>query len=102
LVQFAELPTGLDPEIVGKRRSRLLVAIKRLSLTSGPVEGEHQLAAKLLTQRMSHHQTVQLTDQLGVASPCQITVDPVLETAKAELMQASDLGLSEAPIRELG
>ena len=60
------------------------------------------MAAKLLTQRMSHHQTVQLTDQLGVASPGQITVDPVLETAEAELLQASDLGLSEAPVRELG
>ncbi len=61
-MQLAQLPTGLDAEIVGERRSGLLVGIKRLSLTSGPVEGEHQLTAKLLTQRMSHHQTFQLTD----------------------------------------
>ena len=51
---------------------------------------------------MSHHQTFQLTNQLGVASPGQITVDPVLETAETELLQASDLGLSEALVGELG
>ena len=101
-MQFAKLPTGLDAKIVGKRRSCLLVAIKRLSLTSGAVESEHQLAPKLLPQRMSSDQTFQLSHQLGVASPRQVTLNPVLQTGKTELFQASDLGLSEAPVRELG
>ena len=67
-LEFAERTAGLDPEFVDQRRSGPLVGTERLRLSSGAVEGEHRLAAELLTQGMLAHQALQLTHELVVPS----------------------------------
>ena len=63
------------------------VDVERLRLTPRSVERKHQLAAKVLPQRMLRDQRLQLSHELLVTAECQIGVDPVEECREAELIQ---------------
>jgi hypothetical protein len=43
LLELLQLTAGLDPELVDQPAASLAVDGKRVSLTAGAVEGEHQL-----------------------------------------------------------
>ena len=76
--------------------------LERFSLTARSVEAQHQLRPHAFSERMLLDQRLQLTDELGVAAPSDVTLDPFLETRETELVQAGDLGLGEALVCELG
>jgi hypothetical protein len=101
-VELAKLAAGLDAELLDERAPPRLVDLEGLGLAAGAVEAEHQLAPKLLPQRVLVHQRLQLAHEGGVAAPVQVLFDLLLETGEAQLLQTGDLGLGEAPIAEVG
>ena len=60
------------------------------------------MAAELLTQGVLAHQALQLTHELVVSSRREIMLYAIFEAAEVELLEASDLGLSEPVVGELG
>jgi hypothetical protein len=70
-------------------------------LPAGLVEGEHELSAWALAQRMRGDEPFELADEVGVAAQGEVGLDSLLERAEAELLQPRCLGLSERLIGEL-
>ena len=68
LVQVAQFAPWFDPEFVDERAACGLVGVQRLRLAAAPVEGEHQLAAQALAQRVLGDERLELARQLGVAA----------------------------------
>ena len=94
-VERLELRSRIDPELVDKRAPRVVVGIERLSLPTGSVEREHELATQSLTQWVATDEGLHLGYQIGVGLDLEVGRDPVLEHAETEILQAADLGLCE-------
>ena len=62
---------------------------ERVRLAPGAIEREHQLAAKALAQRLRGDQRLELADEVGVAPERELGLDPLLEGAPAELLEAA-------------
>jgi hypothetical protein len=78
-LELLERWAWVDAELIGERLPRLLVCLQRLGLATRPVQGQHQLAAQPLAQRMGDDQRLKLTCQLGVAAAGKVGLDPILE-----------------------
>ena len=51
---------GVDAELVEQRGPAVPVGLQRFGLAAGPVEGEHQLAAQPLPERVLRQERLQL------------------------------------------
>jgi hypothetical protein len=100
-LQALELGPRDDPEFLGQRAMGVLVGLECLGLAARPVEGEHELAAQPLPPRVLAHERLQLADDGGGASEREVRLDPLLEGAEPELLEAGDLGLSKRFVGEL-
>ena len=76
--------------------------MQRLGLAVGAVEGEHELAAEALPQRVAGDERLQLADELGVAAEREVGLDPLFERRQLQLVQARDLRLCERLVGEVG
>src|SRR5439155_25090322 len=56
LFQLAQLPSRLDPELVDEEPPSCVIGLEGFRLAPGAVERAHQLAAQVLSQRMSRDQ----------------------------------------------
>ena len=65
-LQPPQLLAGLEPELLGEEAARVAVDGERVGLAPGAVEGEHEVGARALAERLGRHQLLQLGDQLGV------------------------------------
>src|SRR6185369_10711069 len=79
LVEVAELPAGLDTELLHQRRPSRLVDLECLGLAPGAVQGEHQLSPQALAERMLLDHPLDLADQLGVAAEGEIGGEAILD-----------------------
>ena len=95
LVQLAELPTWLDAEALDECMPRRLVGLECLCLAFRAVEGEHQLAARPLSQRMVGDECIELADHGGMTARLQIVFDALLEAHEALFLETRDLCLRE-------
>ena len=75
--------------------------MQRLGLTTRPVQRQHQLSADALAQGMLTHESVELADQLVLATEREIGVDPNLQRRQTRLLQPGDLSLSERLVGEV-
>src|SRR5690348_5724290 len=100
MVQLAKRPAGLDPELLDEHAARLLIRLERLRLTTRAVQGEHQLAAQVLPERVLADERLQLADQLGMKAARQLGLDPLFERDQSKLLETADLALSKRLIRE--
>jgi len=64
-------------------------------------EGNHQLLVRPLTQRLRGNDGFQFADDAGVLAERQIRLDPVFGNLGAQLLQPTDLRLSERLPREI-
>jgi hypothetical protein len=101
LLELAQLPSRLDPELLDQCPPRRAVDVERLRLTTRAIQGEHELAARPLAQRMVGHQALELADHLRMPSEAQLGLDSVLARREPKLLQASDLGLDRPLIGEI-
>jgi hypothetical protein len=75
---------------------------ERLGLPPGAVEGEHQLHAEALAERMLGHEPLELRDEIGVAAEREVDVDTFLERRQPQLLETAGLELHEALVGEVG
>src|SRR5581483_1119180 len=102
LVQVAQLAARLDPQLVDQRSARLLVHPERVRLPPRPVQRTHQLPTQTFPQRMPVDERLELSDELWMATRAQVALDPLLQAAKAELLEACGLSGREPVIGEVG
>ena len=86
-LELDERPARVDAELVAQRATGVVEDAQRLGLTARPVEGERQVVAELLAQRVGGHQLAQLADDGGVAAEAQVGVDAVLGGDQAALLE---------------
>ena len=92
----------LEPELGCEVLAAVLVHLQRLRLATRPVQGQHQLTAEALAERMALDEGLQLPDQLAVAAQSEIRVDPLLERGEPKLLEPGDLRLRERLVCEVG
>ena len=100
LLQFPERGRRLEAKLVDQCHASGAVGLQCLGLAPAAVEGQHQLAAQALTQRMLRHERLELADQLCVPSAGQIGVDAVFEQRELKLLEPADLRLRKRLERE--
>jgi hypothetical protein len=71
-------------------------------LAVAAVQGEHQLRAQALAQRVAPDQGFQLADELSLAAEREIGFDQLLERHEAELLEPCDLLLGKRLVGEIG
>ena len=101
-LQVAQLPRRLDAEAADQRLAGRAVGLERVRLAAGAVEGEHELAAEPLTERVLPHERLELAGDLGVPPEGEVGVDALAEAAEAEVVEPGDLGLGEALVADVG
>ena len=85
----------VDAELLGQGAPGLLVGGEGLRLAVAAVEGEHELAARALAQRLARDQRLDFADGLGVAAERELGLDPLLHEGEPELLEAARLGDGE-------
>lgn len=78
------------------------VAGERIRLTAGTIEGEHQLPAKPLAQRLLGDEPLEIGDHLAVAPECEIEVEQLLHAAEAELLEPRRLVVHDRFVEQIG
>ena len=96
LLEPTQLRRGLDSELVGEQCSSHSVPVESLGVTSGAVEGDHQLTPAALTERLPRDQRLDLADHLDVAPERQLGVDDVLLDGLTERLPAPHVTVGEA------
>ena len=93
---------GHDDRPGPERAARLHQGVQRLGLATRAKQGDHQLTAQPLSQRLVGDERLQRTDELRVPTSREIRVDPRLESHELQLLQTRDLALDTAFVREVG
>ena len=102
LLELHDHPARLQAELVHQHAPGVLVGLQGLGLAPGAVQGEHQLPAQSLAQRMAGDEGLELGDDLTLTPEREIRLDPLLDDVQVELVEPSDLLLRERVERELG
>jgi hypothetical protein len=100
--QLLKGTTRLDAELLDQDTARLVVGVQRLSLPRRAIEGEHELPAQALPERMLRDERLQLTDQVGVSTELEVRGNSFLERNGAQLFQPANLRLGERLEGEVG
>ena len=90
-----ELLARLDAELVDQQPPPVAVDLQRLRLPPRAVEGEHELSAQALAQRVFTDERLELGDDVLVSCQREIGFDALLETHEPALLQAGDRRLRE-------
>ena len=70
-------------------------------MSPGSVQGDHELTAQALPERVRCNQRLELGNDVGVASPGEIDGESLLECRKAELFETRDRSLREGLVHEV-
>src|SRR6266496_1756047 len=91
----------LEADLLDEIASRLPVDLQSLGLAPRAVEGDHQLAAQPLAERMLDDESLELGDKCLVLGEGQFRFDPFLERSEPQLFKPLDLDLCEGLEREV-
>src|SRR5205823_11568540 len=81
----------LEAQLLDEELAAFAVGLERLSLPAGAVEGEHELGAQALAQRVLPDERLQLANHLRVRADRQLRLCPLLHQREVELVEARDL-----------
>ena len=91
----AEAGPWHQAQILGQHLVSILVRGKRVRLTAGPVQGEHELLGEALVQRVGGHEALDLTGQRGVTAEREVGIDPPFQGPHPHGFQPGHLGPGE-------
>src|SRR5262249_8821421 len=74
----------LQAELFYELAPCVLVDLQRLGLAVATVQGDHQLPAQALTQRVPGDEGLELGDKVAVAPEREVRVDPLLQSHEAQ------------------
>ena len=97
-----QLGSGLHAELVDQPRPRRAVGLERFGLAAGAVQGHHALAMQSFSKRMLVHERLELGDQLRVSPGFEVGVESILERREPQLLETTNLGLSEGLEPQVG
>ena len=100
-LELAQLGARLDTELFDEDAPRLAVRLEGFGLPAGAVEGEDELAAEPLSQRLCRDELLQLGDDVGVFAELEPSVDPLLDGGQPQLVQTRALGLDGRLARQV-
>ena len=100
-VQLLKRRRRLDAQLLHEHPTGFLVRLERLGLPSAPIQGEHELPAGSLPERIVAHEPFELPDELRSAAKFQLGLDPLLDRGQAELLEAGRFVLGEALVGEV-
>ena len=81
--------------------SRLSIGLQCLCLPARAIEGEDQLLSEAFAQRVLGDECLQLADNLGVPAELELGLDPLLERAEPQLLEAGDLALRKGLVGQV-
>src|SRR5262249_24121562 len=82
---------GIEAELGDQRLAGPAIRLECLRLAAAAVEGEHQLPAEPLTQRLACDQHLELADQLRVTAEREVGIDPILHGGGSQILESSRL-----------
>src|SRR4029453_2486886 len=95
LVEPLQGKPGIDAELLGQGPPSTVEGDQRISLPTRPILSQHQLGPEALPEREPNDQRLQLADDRGVVADLQVALEPLLQRAQTQLLEPSDLCLSE-------
>jgi len=101
LLDVVKPRSRLDPELLDKDLARMSVRLERVRLATAAIEGEHQLAAQTLAQRMLRNAGLELGDDRAMASELEHRLESPFDRLESKLLETPDLALGEVREREL-
>jgi len=90
-----------ETEAIDERCPRLSVRIERLGLAPRSIQGEHELPAEPLAQRVIPDQRFELGNDFGMAAERQVGVDAELEGRQTNLLESRDRRLRERLVGQI-
>ena len=101
-LEALELIVRLEPELLVQQPPARAVDLERVCLAAAAIEGQHQLAAQTLAQRMLGDARLELRDDRAMASELEHRLESSLDGLEAKLLEAPDLALGEVRERKIG
>src|SRR5919108_916057 len=92
----------LQAELLAKQDAPIAEGGERVCLAACAVEGEHQLTAQALPQRVSRDEGLEFRDQPIAVAEGELRVDALLRRLEGELLQALDVRLCERLVLHVG
>ncbi len=97
-LQPLQFGAGFDPELIHQHGPSASEGLQRLRLTSGPVQGEHQLSPSPLAERLLPDHRFQVRRSRCRLAGGEPRVDPILEGGSPKLFEPLALGGSETRV----
>ena len=76
-LETLQLRAGVQPELFDEEAACLVIGLERFRLPPIPVERQHQLPAKALTERFACNERLELRNHRDMPAGSEIGVDPV-------------------------
>jgi hypothetical protein len=102
LFEPTEAFAGLHPQFLDQNVPRLLERFECLGLPSAAIQGEHQLTAGTLAERVLADERLELGNHLIVLTQREPRFDDFLTRVDPKLLEPSDSGLRERLVGEFG
>jgi hypothetical protein len=99
--ELLEAAARVEAELGVECAPRRAIRLERVRLAARAVEGEHQLLAQSLAQRVGTDERLQLGDERRVPAVLELGVDPGLDRGQAELFDPLDLAAGEVVVGDL-
>ena len=100
--ELAEVAPGFDAGLLDEQRSSFAIAVERLGLAPGAVEGEHELCTRTLAQRRFLDPVLELRNQLQMLTQRKGAVDALLGDEPALLIEPRSSDLRMTLERDVG
>jgi hypothetical protein len=100
-LEVAQGRAGVHAELVAQHGAGVVEGAQGVGLASRPVQGQCQMGAQRLAQRVGRDQSRQLAHHRGVPAGGQVRRHPVLDGDQAPLLQAHRQPRREVAIGEL-
>ena len=100
-LQALKLTARGQAELLVEGLTGLPIDLEGVSLAPGAVEGEHELSAQALPQRVVSDQGLELPDKVDLLAQGEVRIDALLDGVESQLLQARDLRLSEGVVCEV-
>lgn len=95
LVQLGQVGAGIDAQFLDEELAHPAVLLKGLRLPPGPVQGDHQLPAQGLAQRVLLDQLAEFDDEFGGLTETQVEFEELLRGGQPALLDGGRRGLDD-------
>ena len=101
LLELPQLRRRLEPLLLDEHATRTPVRVERIRLTTGRIQGAHQLAREPLAQRMLGDERLDLRRHARVVAQLELRLEPVLGRSEPQRLEPRGGRRSEGVPREL-